>query len=90
MLYPDFQTIYITSPVVLGDGGLKLIQISDNGTGIRRADLPIVCQRFTTSKLSRFEDLGPDPIEKIISSQNSSKIALRTFGKRRSLDMSQG
>ena len=44
--------------MVLGEGGLKLIQISDNGTGIRRADLPIVCQRFTTSKLSRFEDLA--------------------------------
>ena len=44
--------------MVLGEGGLKLIQISDNGTGIRRADLPIVCQRFTTSKLCRFEDLA--------------------------------
>ena len=50
--------ILIPPPVVLGEGGLKLIQISDNGTGIRRGDLPIVCQRFTTSKLSRFEDLA--------------------------------
>ena len=49
---------YFPTSVVLGEGGLKLIQISDNGTGIRRGDLPIVCQRFTTSKLSRFEDLA--------------------------------
>lgn len=44
--------------IVVKDGGIKLLQITDNGCGINKADLPILCNRHTTSKLQTFEDLS--------------------------------
>lgn len=37
--------------VNLRGGGLRTIQVQDDGHGIHPNDLPILCHRFTTSKL---------------------------------------
>jgi DNA mismatch repair protein MLH1 len=44
--------------IKLRDGGMSLLQIADNGTGIHLDDFPILCHRFTTSKISSYDDLS--------------------------------
>ncbi|ORX38673.1 hypothetical protein BD324DRAFT_621908 [Kockovaella imperatae] len=43
--------------ISIKEGGLKLIQITDNGHGINKSDLPLLCTRYATSKLAKFSDL---------------------------------
>uniref|UniRef100_V5ET71 DNA mismatch repair protein S5 domain-containing protein n=1 Tax=Kalmanozyma brasiliensis (strain GHG001) TaxID=1365824 RepID=V5ET71_KALBG len=43
--------------VTLKEGGIKMLQIQDNGSGIQPSDLPLLCERFATSKLRDFGDL---------------------------------
>lgn len=43
--------------VEIEDGGRRLIEITDNGSGMKEEDLKLAVMRFATSKISNFEDL---------------------------------
>ncbi|MEX2367346.1 MAG: DNA mismatch repair endonuclease MutL, partial [Pseudohongiellaceae bacterium] len=43
--------------IELEQGGIKLIKVRDNGSGVDRDDLPMALSRHATSKISRLEDL---------------------------------
>lgn len=43
--------------VITKDGGVKLLQVTDNGTGIGQDDLELLCRRWCTSKIDTHDDL---------------------------------
>lgn len=43
--------------VSIREGGLQLIEVVDNGKGIRKSDFPLLCERFATSKIAELADL---------------------------------
>ncbi len=44
--------------VEITDGGKQMIRVSDDGEGMSRADAPLACRRFATSKLRHHLDLA--------------------------------
>src|ERR1700730_19108219 len=43
--------------VALDEGGVKRVQVEDDGEGIAREDLPLALARHATSKIGSLEDL---------------------------------
>jgi DNA mismatch repair protein MLH1 len=70
--------------VVLADGGLKFLQLTDNGCGIAATDLPAVCERHTTSKIAVAEDLKEIQTfgfrgEALASVSHISRVSITSF-----------
>ncbi|KAH8741581.1 hypothetical protein FG386_002801 [Cryptosporidium ryanae] len=43
--------------IQLKKGGTQSLQVSDDGCGIDKSDFPLLCERFTTSKLCTIKDI---------------------------------
>lgn len=70
--------------ITIEQGGVKLIEIIDNGHGIARANAGLLCQRYTTSKLQKACDLyGLSTFgfrgEALASISEMADIDVRTF-----------
>lgn len=44
--------------VTVAQGGIRLLRVQDDGCGVSRADLPLLCERHATSKLVSAGDLA--------------------------------
>lgn len=70
--------------ITIEQGGVKLIEIIDNGHGIARANAELLCQRYTTSKLQKACDLyGLSTFgfrgEALASVSEMADLEIRTF-----------
>jgi DNA mismatch repair protein MutL len=70
--------------VTITDGGLRSIEVEDDGCGLSRADLEVCLQRHATSKISALEDL--DAIlslgfrgEALSAISSVSQLSIETF-----------
>ncbi|OAG31914.1 DNA mismatch repair protein MLH1 [Nematocida displodere] len=58
MLENSLDSGCTTIRLTLTENLIDLIEIEDNGCGVKEKDLPLLCQRFATSKLSQYQDLS--------------------------------
>lgn len=70
--------------VTLIDGGLRSIQVDDNGSGMTREDLEACIQRHATSKISTLEELDAIPLlgfrgEALSAASSVSRLTIDTF-----------